>query len=227
MSNFALKLVAIVSMLIDHIGYEFFPVQSVWRAIGRLAFPIFAFLIVEGYYHTHSKIEYLIRLGAFGIISEVPYDLLFRSSYIDLSTQNVYFTLFLGLLSICIFEWFKDGGKYYWIIGLLFSVGLIIIAELCRTDYGAYGVIMVMLFYILRSNKEILSLVFILLVLSYVLLKPSDIMLYEIAALPIIYLYNGKKGYNSSIVKYGFYAFYPLHLLIIAYIGNNIPILFF
>lgn len=227
MSNFTLKIIAITSMLIDHIGYEFFSDQPIWRIIGRLAFPIFAYLIVEGYYHTHSKPEYLIRLGIFGIISEIPFDLLFRSSYIDWSTQNVFFTLFFGLLSICIFEWFKDKGKYYWIIGLLCASGLAIASELCHTDYGAYGVIMVMLFYLLKDNKLFLSLGFILLVLLYVLQKSSDIMLFEIVALPLIYLYNGKKGYNSSVIKYGFYAFYPLHLLIIAYIGNNIPTLFF
>lgn len=227
MSNFALKTIAIISMLIDHIGYELFPNQPIWRIIGRLAFPIFAFLIVEGYYHTHSKPEYLVRLGIFGIISEIPFDLLFRSSYIDWSTQNVFFTLFFGLLSICVFQLFKNKGKYYWIIGLLFSSGLAIAAELFHTDYGAYGVIMVMLFYILRNNKELLSLIFILLVVAYAVIKPANIMLFEIAALPLIYLYNGKKGYNSSIIKYGFYAFYPLHLLIIAYIGNNIPTLFF
>ena len=97
MSVFALKLIAVVTMLIDHIGYIFFP-RVLWlRFIGRCAFPIYAFLLVQGYRHTHSVGKYLGRLALFSILSEVAFDLAFFRSFPYWGDQNVYFTLALGL----------------------------------------------------------------------------------------------------------------------------------
>ena len=91
-NTFTLKLIAILSMTIDHIGYLLFPKVTLLRIVGRIAFPIFAYLIAEGFVHTGDVKKYLLRLGIFAILSEIPYDLVISGNVLDLEQQNIFFT---------------------------------------------------------------------------------------------------------------------------------------
>ncbi|WP_461817744.1 TraX family protein, partial [Faecalimonas sp.] len=97
-NSFQLKIIAIIAMIIDHIGLFFFPEHILFRIIGRISFPIFAFLIVEGFYHTRDIWKYMFRLGVFAVLSEIPFDLLTTGKVFDLRHQNVFFTLLIGVI---------------------------------------------------------------------------------------------------------------------------------
>ena len=100
MSGHSLKLIAIVTMLIDHIGLVLFPEVMILRCIGRLSFPIFAFLIVEGFEHTSDFKKYMVRILLFGLMSEIPYNLMISGKFIDFTHQNVFFTFAIGLMML-------------------------------------------------------------------------------------------------------------------------------
>ena len=101
-NSFWLKMIAITTMLIDHVGAVLLPQYPILRIIGRIAFPIFCFLLVEGFMHTHDVIRYMTRIGLFALISEIPFDLLFYGRILDGTHQNVFFTLFIGLVMLTI-----------------------------------------------------------------------------------------------------------------------------
>lgn len=238
MSTFTLKLVAIITMVIDHVTAVLIPSTSwfyiVGRLIGRLAFPIFAFLLVEGFFNTSNVKKYLTRLGIFALISEIPFDLAFYDSFyngISIKTdlpnmfkdaelfdamigrfmkhQNIFFTLFIGLLAI----WFmsmveKKYSKsmvYLNIINALITIGLSIVAALLRTDYGFMGVLLIVAFYLFRGSKP-------LLVISMIIISGDINQAFSALSIIPIAFYNGKKGKS---MKYFFYAFYPAHILIL------------
>ncbi|GKX31264.1 conjugal transfer protein TraX [Vallitalea longa] len=211
MSSTNLKILACITMLIDHLGAVFFQEYDIFRIIGRLAFPIFAFLIAEGFFHTHNIKKYLIRLAVSAIISEIPFNLAFNGNIFELgSGLNIFFTLFLGLLSIYIYDNYKRNGLYF-----VFLIG--IIAELLNTDYGILGVIIIFSFYYYnrKFNKQALSYIVItllLVVVDFASYQIINLQIFSILALIALYFYNNKKGVN---LKYLFYIFYPGHLLIL------------
>ena len=96
-NSFQLKWIAVITMIIDHTGAVLFPDDMVFRYIGRIAFPIFCFLLVEGFFHTRDVRKYMLRLGLFALISEIPYDLAFRDTVLEFEHQNVFFALLLGV----------------------------------------------------------------------------------------------------------------------------------
>lgn len=206
-----LKWIAIVTMFIDHIGAfllepllvnghlgnQFSGVNMVLRLVGRLSFPLFAFLLVEGFVHTRNIKRYLLRLGIFALLSEVPFDLAKEGVLLEFTYQNIFFTLFIGLLTITVFDQVKEEKYLKW---LPLVIGMVL-AEVFRTDYAAYGILVVFLFYYFRSNKELRNLVAGLLLLSQAT---------AIFALIPIHLYNGKRGQQNQSF---FYLFYPFHLL--------------
>ena len=179
-------------------------VSAYWlaRKIGRLAFPIFCFLIGEGWRHTRSKMKYICNLGLFAVISEIPFNLMMSGNFAYAGKQNVFVTLLLGLLLIWIYEW---NCKDFWkAIGFL---GIVACAIMLKADYGLAGAILVLAMYAL-SNKPALRAI-----ISYPLLSGGTAAF--CAFLPIS-LYNGKRGFiQSRWLKYAFYLFYPLHILIL------------
>lgn len=204
--GFTLKMIAIISMLIDHIGYIFFPDLLYFRAIGRIAFPIFCFLIVEGFYHTSSHINYLTRLCIFAVISEIPFDLAFFGSVIDLQHQNVFITLALGLASLFCLEEMNTHRIY--VIAL---IAIWAAAYIVQCDYGLGGVLLIGAFYLTREMP------FIRLVLcTLILYSFGRYELFGLIAMIPVTFYNGKRGAN---VKMLFYWFYPLHLLVLHFIN--------
>ena len=155
MSTFYLKLIAIITMLIDHTTVVLIPVDSelhlIGRIIGRLAFPIFAFLLVEGFYHTKNIKKYLIRLGIFALVSEIPFDLAFYNNFFDFKYQNIFFTLFLGLCTVWLLSLvevkFKNKLVYINILNALITIAFSFIAAVLRTDYGFMGILIIVAFY--------------------------------------------------------------------------------
>lgn len=213
MSSFVLKLIAIITMFIDHFAVVFIPWSSdlyiPLRLIGRLAFPIFAFLLVEGFYHTRNIKKYLTRLGIFAVISEVIFDLAFYKTYFYKEHQNIYFTLFLGLLTIYLMSMTERKFQNNLLLVNLINAGITLvscfIAQFLNFDYRFMGILLIIAFYLFRGKKFLLALT--MLVLSGDLIQAF----YIFAMIPIAF-YNGKKGRN---IKYFFYVFYPAHLLVL------------
>lgn len=216
MSSFVLKIIALTTMFCDHLGYCIYGKLSWMNYIGRLSFPIFAFQISEGYIHTKNVKKYFLRLLIFAFISQIPFNMYEYALNIPLCI-NVFFTLLLGLLTIFVYD--KANNKIW---GLLLMILLSGIAEYFSFDYGAFGVIVVFLFYLLKENKLIMSLSFILsIAINYFMkmclygfnLKYILLALCAMFSIIFICLYNNKKGPN---IKYLLYIFYPLHLLILS-----------
>lgn len=229
MTGFALKLIAIVTMLIDHLGAEIIPeglfgTQNVLlRLIGRIAMPLFCFLLAEGYRHTSNKKRYITTMFVFALISEIPYDLLFYGEPFFWGSQNVYFTLGLGLLAMHFYETYKGQP-----LGLVFPLGIAFAAELLGSDYGAMGIILMMLFYISHQDKQKMVLLFVFynivpaLPILYLVVAGGlswfdffmiTLQVWSLLALIPILFYNGERGYRLN--KYIFYWFYPVHLLVL------------
>lgn len=211
-----LKWIAIVTMLIDHIGAfllepaivtglvssEFRGLNTVLRLIGRLAFPLFTFLLVEGFTHTRNVKKYLIQLGIFALISEIPFDLANGGVFFDFTYQNIFFTLFIGLLVISLFNQFEEMKYLRWVIPV---IGMRLAAAL-QTDYAAFGILVIFIFYYFRADKQLRNPIAAILLLR----QPTAIF-----ALVPIQLYNGERGKQN---KYFFYLFYPAHLLFLFFI---------
>lgn len=198
-------------MLIDHTGIILITdptLYLVFRSIGRLAFPIFAFFIAEGCDKTRDIKGYLLRLLLFGFISEIPFDLAGKGKLFELGHQNIFFTLFLGALSIYLYHIVTEEKGKSNILGLTLAVGIAWVATILHTDYGALGVMLIFILYYNRRNfrKQALTIV----VINLLFLNPLQ--LWACFSIIPLYFYNKTRGRN---LKYIFYAFYPLHLLIL------------
>lgn len=228
-SGSTLKLLAVVTMLTDHIaatvlarmlragaGQELYMVYNAMRQIGRIAFPIYCFMLVEGLEHTRNRWRYAARLGIFALISEIPFDLAFSSEVLEFGYQNVFFTLTIGLVTLIVIEEIakrqggaEDGERRSFacvVLTVLTAAAGMGLSALLRTDYSCYGVACILVLYFFRRRRKLA------LVMGY---AAFVLFLGEIAALPAflaLALYRGRKGYSC---KYFFYGFYPLHLLLL------------
>lgn len=212
LNSMHLKLIALITMIIDHTGAIFFSGQDLYRIIGRLAFPIYCFLLVEGFFHTKSREKYAARLFIFALISELPFDYAFFGG-LNGSHQNIFFTLFLGLSGIWISENFRHKNPLVSIAGF---VGAAALASLLNTDYTILGILYILIFYFARSMPHGLKELYILLAIGTATsFLSGSIQMYAIFAVIPIMLYNGKPGLRSRLVQYGFYAAYPVHLMIL------------
>ena len=212
MSTFALKLLALVTMIIDHTGDVLLPQYRWLRYIGRLSFPIYAFLIVEGYVHTKDVRKYLSRLALFALISEVPFDLAFRGAVFDMGGQNVFFTLFLGLLAIVLIDRFV----FNTLLQFVLVAALGAIAQLAHTDYRFIGVCLITVFYLYRDRIPLKTAGAVNALIPF----SSRIQFMSCASLLPVILYNGKPGRFRW--KYFFYIIYPAHLLVLVVIRRMI-----
>ena len=192
--------------------------DMIMRAIGRISFPIFCFLLIEGFMHTHDVKKYALNLGIFALVSEIPFDLAFAGKPFYLDYQNVFFTLFIGLVMMIFLQKIdskaqKDAGAWQranWKVSvgkLLVIVAACAVATLLKTDYSAMGILTIVLMYNMRKNK-MYCIGIGCAVLT--LLSLNEITCF-LAMIPV-HFYNGKRGLN---LKYPFYAFYPVHLLVL------------
>lgn len=220
MSSFALHIWAMLLMLCDHLQLTLLPDLPILRCVGRLAFPLFAFMAVEGYLHTRSLKKYLLRLLMLAVISEIPFDLLVSGSVFDPMHQNVIWTIILGLCCIRAFENISaDLKKMLSAVVIIASLAAAIIA---RVDYSSGGVLTLLAFYAFRGNTvrcrlmQLLSLAFINLVLLGGIEFAFPYQALAVLSLPIIWLYDGSQGPHNGFIKAANYLFYPAHMLILA-----------
>ena len=220
MSSFALHILAMLLMLCDHLQLTLLPDLPILRCVGRLAFPLFAFMAVEGYLHTRSLKKYLLRLLMLAVISEIPFDLLVSGSVFDPMHQNVIWTIILGLCCIRAFENISaDLKKMLSAVVIIASLAAAIIA---RVDYSSAGVLTLLAFYAFRGNTvrcrlmQLLSLAFINLVLLGGIGFAFPYQALAVLSLPIIWLYDGSQGPHNGFIKAANYLFYPAHMLILA-----------
>lgn len=219
-----LKIIAILLMCVDHFNAAIFHYKvEPMLILGRIAFPLFAFMVAEGARRTKSREKYMLRLLIFALASEVPFDFFVSSSFFDISSQNVFFTLFFGLFSIWCYELLKEKGLK--LLGVLPLLVACMGATFLNTDYAATGVLCIFLFYV--SMETDLPVRFLISAAAIALLSVNiksdkinfvEIELYALMALIPIFLYNGKKGFKMN--KYFFYAFYPAHMLIFKLLAN-------
>lgn len=203
LNAFALKMIALVTMVIDHVGAVLMPESIALRIIGRIAFPVYAFLITEGFFHTKDVKKYMKRLLVFAFLSEIPFDLAVSGEFLEFEHQNVFFTLFGGLFLMYLYNRQTTTGEKIIAVLLVTTLG-----DVLRTDYGAWGILMIFCFYIFREKfwAKLIS-VSCINVLAF-----GYIQSYAVLAFVPIALYNGKKGPG---LKYFFYWIYPVHLLVL------------
>ena len=219
-SGSMLKLLAMVTMLIDHVAVfwlsqypavmePLFTVGStqvsvfyIMRSIGRVAFPIYCFLLTEGFVHTANRRRYGLNLLLFALVSELPWNFVHTGTLLY-GDQNVFFTLFFGFCALCMIERLHKRPALY-------SAGILLVfaaAYLFRADYGYLGVAAIIGMYVLRSQSVVRAMVCTCLF--------SARWRAGLAFIPIA-LYNGKRGFiKGKLGKYICYAFYPIHLLVL------------
>lgn len=228
----SLHMMAMAFMLCDHLWGTVVPGNEWLTFIGRLAFPIFAFMIVEGYFHTKNLKKYVLRLFLFAMISEIPFNLAMGSSVIYPVHQNV---LWSFLISIGFIHWnerTKRSNKLWKriLIGLLSLLLGAATGLLTMVDFYHAGILTVLAFYFFRQRKwwsylgQFLSLWYINVELLGGLvyefsLFGLDFSIHQqglaLLALIPIWMYRGRQGYHSKALQYAYYIFYPLHLLLL------------
>lgn len=213
-----LKVIAIVSMLIDHIGGAFFPQVGLFRWIGRLAFPIFCYCLTVGLLYTRNTGRYLLRLGLFALLSQPFYVLAFHPHdfWGQFTNWNIFFTLFLSLLAMV---GLKE--RRWWLFALAFFV-------VCwwNFDYSGTGIMLMLIFYLCRNHPKVGAALFVLLYLAALWSgSPADPLSLQLGALCIDWIFFAVLAAplifipthtNLHINKWFFYGFYPAHLAGIA-----------
>lgn len=218
-SQETLKLIACITMLIDHVGAALFPRVILLRMIGRIAFPIYCFLLAEGVAYTRNPKKYGMRLAIGMLLAELPFDLaLFDTPMWQ--HQSVMVTLLLGFFALeCVKKTQKRTMKFFYIFAFA------ILAEALFTDYGGMGVILIGFFGLIRGKrweKGIMTLG--LAVICYLIGSPAipifglriPIEMFGVLAMLPIALYSGKKVTHSAAIQWAFYLFYPVHLTLLA-----------
>ena len=237
LSAAALHIIAMTFMLMDHLWATLLPAQEWLTCVGRLAFPIFAFMTVEGYFHTHDLRKYLRRMLVFALLSEIPFDLMYGGTWFYPVHQNVIWTLLLGLLGIHLMEQARKKQKlalYVLTVALVVTFGAVL-GTLGMVDYYGAGVLTMFVFYLFRGRKwwcflgQLLALYWVNVELLSGLMYPVHIFGTEIElcqqglallALIPIWIYRGRQGYHSRPFQYACYAFYPVHMLVIVMVLN-------
>ena len=224
LTSYQLKWIAVITMVIDHTGAVLYPGELIFRYIGRIAFPIFCFLLVEGFLHTRDIRQYMLRLGLFAIVSEIPFDLAFNGQMLEFTHQNVYFTLFFGVLMMYVLSM---GGT--WPEKAVEILLIMWLTVFLKTDYSFKGILLILIYYKARAGYDYLyeryNINHILGLSGGILwnfLWNWRIQRYGVAATIPIALYNGERGRK---MKYFFYIFYPAHLLILYLIHRYTGIL--
>lgn len=243
MSAFSFKIIAMITMFIDHFGavVYHFQLQGIQilpyevdgfalRGVGRAAMPIFAFLLVEGFKHTKSVKKYFLRLLAFAIISEIPYNFFANSTNGTMSTfsaemfflpemQNIFFTWAISCLAIWLLDNMKNASWFIKITYILLVLLLIYLCEIIGSDYGQFGVCLVLAIYFTypKENNRFVQMVVIIGMMSmFYSAFPTYFKVFAGLCGYLLIIYNGKKSnLEVKLNKYLFYAFYPLHLIML------------
>lgn len=237
LSGNQLKLIAVLSMLTDHAGYALYNgiiegtpepaaeypvlygIYLSMRVLGRIAFPIFAYLLVEGFFHTGNRRKYILRMGIFAMISEIPFNLFLTGSLFFPQYQNVFFTFVIGLCMMSGMEAIRR--RVFGELGLVLQLLLVVAASglawiLC-VDYQFYGIMLIAVFYWFYGRAEWQCLLGFLWQMNCEAMWISRGGL--LVSFLLLYLYNGERGKRKF--GYAFYLFYPAHLLMLSWIFVN------
>ena len=225
-----LRTIAVLLMLSDHIWATAMSFGDWMTYIGRMAFPIFAFQIAEGFVHTKNFKKYALRLLGFAIVTEIPFNFFYSSRFFNPYHQNVLFTLLLGLLAIKVIDGIKKdrSGKNI-ALSVLYLLLILLASVIGFVDYGHLGMLTVVMFYLMRDFPfawlgQLVGMILLNITFFEGLVFPVEILgkTFEIPsqgfavfALIPIWLYGGRKGKSSKALQYGFYAFYPVHMLVL------------
>jgi len=236
-SSAALHIIAMLLMLMDHLWATLLPAEEWLTCAGRVAFPIFAYMTVEGYFHTRSLKKYMLRMLLFALLSEIPFDLMYGGTWFYPVHQNVIWTFLLGLPGIHAMEAVRKKGRTwaYLLVSVLIVIAGLVIGTLCMVDYYGVGVLTVFVFYFFRGRKpwcllgQLAALYWLNVEMLGGLMYPIKLfgMEFELCqqglallALIPIWLYKGRQGHHSKAFQYFCYAFYPVHMLILVLVLN-------
>ena len=247
MTGFLLRVIAMLTMFVDHLGFGFVETAAWMRVVGRCAFILYAFLIAESYYHLQNKPDrlrsHVIKLMVLAVVSEVPYDLFCEKTFFDWNNQNVVFTLLLGFAALIACEcWNKRFSDHLFsaaagdVVICLLAAG---ISHLIRSDYGFYGVLLIVMFYLYRRRVDEKSnarkfIELLLLYAGYIAVylcfkagfggradfaKAARLYRYWFAGMLIpfiiIFFCNQKRGFNSKWFGILYSWFYPVHMIVL------------
>ena len=231
-SSAGLHILAMGLMLCDHLWAMFFPAEEWLTCLGRIAFPVFAFLIAEGYAHTRDLRRYLLRMLVWALLAEIPFDLMYGGSIFYPYHQNVLWTFLLSLLLILLIE--KSKSRFRPVLAALAAVGLtvlwFVLGFVTMADYYGAGILTVLTFHFFRGRnwKSRLGQFLCLYILNVKLLGGYyyEISLFgfeievvqqgfALLALVPIWLYQGRQGIHGRVFQYFCYAFYPVHMLLL------------
>ena len=212
-SNFEIKLIAMLCMFVDHLGkiimLDSESFQTVCGAAGSIAFPLFAFLLTEGFVHTRNIKIYALRLLGFAVLSEIPFDLYFNNTLIEFKSNNVMFTLLIGLIILFVFSVFEKKDQRY--LGLaVIAVALILLQNVLNIfDYGVSGLLAILVMYFFKDRPHM---AYVVAVLTISLMNPSSVNFFALVGMLFVVNYNKEKGKD---IKYLAYLFYPAHLILL------------
>lgn len=217
LSSFALRLLALLTMFADHAGLALFPDAGAFRCVGRISFPLYCFLLAQGFLHTRDVRAYGRRLLLLAILSEIPFDLLIFGRVACVAEQNVLFSLLLGLMALYAAEALRGRPLH----AVLVCLTLCMAAMAARVSYGWLAIPLCLSVYYAGQNRARLTLCMggtlllytLSLALSGVTASWVLVSFCALLALPPILLYNGRRGARSPALTFLFYAAYPLHLL--------------
>lgn len=233
MSSFMLRLIALACMMIDHAGLALFPSVDAFRCVGRLAFPLYCFLLTQGYIHTRDRRAYARRLVLLALLSEIPFDLLIFGRLSSAVEQNALFSLLLGLTALYAVDRYESEPEK----AALGVMAVFVVSMLSRVSYGWLGIALCLFFYKAQGSRARQALCIIPIEAVYCLsLSLSGVqggwvmisLCAMLAAIPV-YLYSGKPGARNKLLSFLFYAAYPLHLtaLIVIRAMRLVPPYFF
>jgi len=216
LTNNQLKIIAMVTMLIDHIGKILLNYNPLFTAIGRISFPIFAYMIAEGCVHTKNRKRYFLTIFSMSILFQAIYFALSRSFY-----MNILFTFSLSIITIYCIDLYRKSKKFLNLLLLIFEVLAIVFIALFlpkilshtdfTIDYGILGVFLPVIIYLMPTKT--LKLISAAAMLSLMALISYNLKWFALLAIPLLALYNGKRG-NLNL-KYLFYIFYPAHFVLL------------
>lgn len=239
LSGYDLKLIAMVTMTMDHIallwlglyansqgGYVSISfdngldsIYTIMRGVGRLAFPLYAFLLVEGFFHSHNRKKYALRLLLLALAAEIPFNFLDSTMWFDPLHNNVMWTLLLGLVAMSAIEWlYQQPGLNIILQKILIAVvalGAMVLSNILRTDYGEGGILCILLIYIFYGKSAGGRLFAPALGIIFLVYLSSAIEFAALFSLIPIYFYNGTRGQAGSVMKKISFLYYPLHLIIL------------
>lgn len=233
LSSSTLHLIAMFCMLLDHVWANLMMQYKWMTCVGRIAFPIFAFLLVEGFVHTHNMKKYILRMAGFAVISEIPFNLMYGGIPIYPYHQNVLWLFVLALLALWGVDTVRQKGKWWLTVLVAIPVigGSYVLSIVTAMDFCNVGIVTVFLFYFFRGTKwwcyagQLLGMYYLNVEVMGGYYYPVTIMGHDfelmqqgfaLLALVPIWLYRGRQGMHSKVFQYCCYAFYPVHILILA-----------